>query len=50
MDRVYERRDWDFATNSNCEVAVAATAGTERDVNIRMLCYYWQNGDENELK
>ena len=43
-------RDRDFAADGDGEVAVAATAGTERDVNIQMLCCYWQNGDENELK
>ena len=42
--------DRDFAADGDGEVAVAAAAGAERDVDIHMLGFYWQNGDENELK
>ena len=42
--------DRDFAADGDGEVAVAAAAGTEGDVDIQMLGFYWQDGDENELK
>ena len=43
-------RDRDFAADSDCEIAVAAAAGAERDVQIQMLGLVGQDGDENELK
>ena len=43
-------RDRDFTADGDGEVAVAAAAGTERDVKIQMLGLVGQDGDENELK
>ena len=43
-------RDRDFAADGDGEVAVAAAAGTERDVQIQMLGLLRQDRDENELK